>query len=914
MRGAFRSRLPRSSHRREQVHDRDLEAGRIEPQDAIPQYTRLEEVVAAAFMMPRHSAIGIEEEILHDARQREIAFELGAVIPRGGARGRRLDDDYGAGNLQRIRRQAWSAIHQDVGFEHGFYVDPYRGAFGERATTGSREGYRVLKRGTGFALGLGLSDALGRHGDRGAVLQFPRPSRPSAQARNSSTVIRGVARSAVIIAYHKGEGRRTESSATGNRDRAAPPCGRRPTRPISRHEITAAQLFPDSRFRQDPRMPTIDVKPTSNRKPGAKPETANEPFKRALASCTRAMSRRPELEILFAADKPALVVGPDGAKARLPEPPRKPNPRETAILRGLADSMALRLACHNDASHRRHAPQNQAARALFDAVEQARVEAIGSRRMEGVASNLTAMLDDRYHKSPFAEARDRDEAPLEDAVAMLVRERLTGLKPPSGAHRLTDLWRSYIEDKAGADLDRLSDAILDQRAYARLVQKLLTSLGMASESEADADDSQEDQENKPPEEPDEAEGEGEESQSDDSMQRESADDTADDADEGAMETVEAPSSELEDEGDAGDAQEAAENRPPQPRAEERRGPDYKAFTTRFDEIVGADELCDPDELQRLRDYLDKQLQNLSSVVARLANRLQRRLMAQQNRSWEFDLEEGMLDTARLPRIIIDPQQPLSFKQEKDMEFRDTAVTLLIDNSGSMRGRPITVAATCADILARTLERCGVKVEILGFTTRAWKGGQSREAWLQAGKPANPGRLNDLRHVIYKSADAPWRRARKNLGLMMREGLLKENIDGEALDWAHQRLLGRAEQRKILMMISDGAPVDDSTLSVNPGNYLERHLRYVIEEIETRSPVELIAIGIGHDVTRYYRRAVTIVDVEQLGRAITEQLASLFEEEPRAVTKAAADLLKTPPSAHSPAPKVTTLRDVREALT
>ncbi|MBV8103757.1 MAG: cobaltochelatase subunit CobT, partial [Hyphomicrobiales bacterium] len=639
------------------------------------------------------------------------------------------------------------------------------------------------------------------------------------------------------------------------------------------------------------------VKPT-NRKPLTKADAPNEPFKRSLASCTRALARHPELEIAYSTDKPTLITGPEGAKARLPEPPRKPNLREAAIIRGLADSLALRLACHNDAIHRRHAPQNAAARSLFDAVEQARVEAIGARRMEGVASNLTAMLDDRYHRSPFAEARSRDEAPLEDAVAMLARERLTGMKPPAGAERLTELWRSFIEEKAGGDLDRLSDAILDQRAYARLVQKLLTSLGLASDSEADADESQEDEENKPPEEPDEAQGEGEESQSDDSMQREAADDTADDADEGAMETVEAPSSELEDEGDAGDAQEAAENRPPQREAQERRGPDYKAFTTRFDEIVDADDLCDPDELQRLRDYLDKQLQNLSSVVARLANRLQRRLMAQQNRSWEFDLEEGMLDTARLPRVIIDPQQPLSFKQEKDMEFRDTAVTLLIDNSGSMRGRPITVAATCADILARTLERCGVKVEILGFTTRAWKGGQSRESWLQAGKPANPGRLNDLRHVIYKAADAPWRRARKNLGLMMREGLLKENIDGEALDWAHQRLLGRPESRRILMMISDGAPVDDSTLSVNPGNYLERHLRYVIEEIETRSPIELIAIGIGHDVTRYYRRAVTIVDAEELGGAMTEKLAELFDEKtsppkpvrptvPRKKTKAAA---------------------------
>ncbi len=623
-------------------------------------------------------------------------------------------------------------------------------------------------------------------------------------------------------------------------------------------------------------MSTVDVKPT-NRKPGAKVDAPNEPFKRALASCTRALAHRPELEVAFSADKPSLVTGPEGAKARLPEPPRKPNPREAAIIRGQADSFALRLACHSDAIHRRHAPQNPAARSLFDAVEQARVEAIGARRMEGVASNLTAMLDDRYHRSPFAEARTRDEAPLEEAVAMLARERLTGLKPPAGAERVTELWRSFVEEKAGADLDRLGEAIHDQRAYARRVQKLLTSLGMASELEADADEQQEDEENQPPEEPDQAEGEGDEQQSDDSMQRESADDTSDDADEGAMDTVEAPSSELEDEGDAGDAEEAVENRPPQPQSQEKRGPDYKAYTTRFDEIIDADELCDPDELQRLRDYLDKQLQNMHSVVARLANRLQRRLMAKQNRSWEFDLEEGVLDTARLPRVIIDSQQPLSFKREKDMDFRDTVVTLLIDNSGSMRGRPITVAATCGDILARTLERCGVKVEILGFTTRAWKGGQSREAWLQAGKPPNPGRLNDLRHLIYKAADAPWRRARKNLGLMMREGLLKENIDGEALDWAHQRLLGRFEQRKILMMISDGAPVDDSTLSVNPGNYLERHLRYVIEEIETRSSVELIAIGIGHDVTRYYRRAVTIVDAEELGGAMTEKLAELFDE-------------------------------------
>ena len=404
-------------------------------------------------------------------------------------------------------------------------------------------------------------------------------------------------------------------------------------------------------------------------------------------------------------------------------------------------------------------------------------------------------------------------------------------------------------------------------------------MGLANDADADAEELDEETEDKtPPEEPDETQGEGEDQSAPDSMQREAADQATDDGEEGVIDTLEAPSSELEDEGEAGDAEEAAESRPPQPQASEKHGPDYKAYTTRFDEVVDADELCDPDELQRLRDYLDKQLQNLHSVVARLANRLQRRLMAQQSRSWEFDLEEGVLDTARLPRVIIDLQQPLSFKQEKDMAFRDTAVTLLIDNSGSMRGRPITVAATCADILARTLERCGVKVEILGFTTRAWKGGQSREAWLQAGKPPNPGRLNDLRHLIYKAADAPWRRARKNLGLMMAaRGCSRRTSTAKRSTGRTSVFLGRSEQRKILMMISDGAPVDHSTLSVNPGNYLERHLRYVIEEIETRSPVELIAIGIGHDVTRYYRRAVTIVDAEELGGAMTEKLAELFDE-------------------------------------
>ena len=499
--------------------------------------------------------------------------------------------------------------------------------------------------------------------------------------------------------------------------------------------------------------------------------------------------------------------------------------------------------------------------------------------MAGVADNLTAMIEDRYHRGgKYEDITDRADAPLEDAVALMVRERLTGRRPPEAATRIVDLWRDFVEERAGRDLDGLMDTIEDQRSFARSVRDLLSSLDMADESALDRDEDENDEEGEPSQEDEGSDGESDETREGERADIDLQDDAANELDESATESQDAPSDEMPEESDDADSEEASESsRPPPARGSEARGPDYKAFSSKFDEMIEADELCDAEELTRLRAYLDKQLSHLQGVVGRLANRLQRRLMAQQNRSWEFDLEEGVLDPARLVRVVIDPQQPLSFKHEKDTQFRDTIVTLLLDNSGSMRGRPITVAATCADILARTLERCSVKVEILGFTTRAWKGGQSRESWLQSGKPANPGRLNDLRHIVYKSADAPWRRARKNLGLMMREGLLKENIDGEALDWAHKRLLGRYEQRRILMVISDGAPVDDSTLSVNPGNYLERHLRYVIDEIETRSPVELIAIGIGHDVTRYYRRAVTIVDAEELGGVMTEKLAELFEE-------------------------------------
>jgi cobaltochelatase CobT len=443
----------------------------------------------------------------------------------------------------------------------------------------------------------------------------------------------------------------------------------------------------------------------------------------------------------------------------------------------------------------------------------------------------------------------------------------------------------------------LKDTLANQDAFARAARQLIRDLKLGDESSDLQDDDQEDSQDQ-----ENADGQSNETGDDQSDSSESqgygaqGEETEDASEQDDASETTADQAQTEMQMGSGDEEEPGRAErpwlPPGALSNEPLGQQYHAYTVKFDEIVDADQLCDAEELGRLRNHLDQQLSHLSGVIGKLANRLQRRLMAQQNRSWDFDLDEGTLDAARLTRIITNPMHALSFKKEKDTNFRDTVVSLLIDNSGSMRGRPITVAAMSADILARTLERCGVKVEILGFTTRAWKGGQSREQWLGAGKPANPGRLNDLRHIIYKPADAPWRRARKNLGLMLREGILKENIDGEALLWAHNRLLPRPEERKIMMVISDGAPVDDSTLSVNPGNYLERHLRDVIDWIETRSPVELVAIGIGHDVTRYYRKAVTIVDADQLGGTMMEQLASLFDEDEAKDVRAARETKRT----------------------
>jgi cobaltochelatase CobT len=601
-----------------------------------------------------------------------------------------------------------------------------------------------------------------------------------------------------------------------------------------------------------------------------KPDNPAEPFKRAVAIAVRSLAGEPELEVNFSAEPPSLK----GLKARLPLPSRNLPPGEVAAVRGAGDSYALRRAYHEDKLHDRYRPQSADGAAMFEAAEQARVEAIGALAMKGVAGNLAANLEQRCNARGLQKARVRADVPIADALGLIVREKLTGQPPPKSAQSAVDLWRPWIEERAARDLDKLSAALRDQQAFAKLTRTILRDLNYGDDADLDseADEAGEDAENAENQEGregEEAQAEGETSESD---MREAEGEESADAD------AEMRAEQTDELGDAPEPEDGMKPwRPEQPFAHQDEW-GYKVHTPQFDEIVEAQELCDPEELARLRSFLDQQLSAMQGVVSRLANKLQRLLLAQQNRTWEFDLEEGLLDTARLPRIIIDPMYPLSFKREKDMTFRDTVVTLLLDNSGSMRGRPIMVAAMCADILARTLERCAVKTEILGFTTRAWKGGQSREKWIADGKPPHPGRLNDLRHIIYKSADEPWRRARRNLGLMMREGLLKENIDGEALMWAHNRLVARPEQRKILMVISDGAPVDDSTLSVNAGNYLERHLRHVIEEIEDKSGVELNAIGIGHDVTRYYRKAVTIVDAEQLGGAMTEQLTGLFAEE------------------------------------
>lgn len=606
----------------------------------------------------------------------------------------------------------------------------------------------------------------------------------------------------------------------------------------------------------------------------------NEPsdFLRANAAALRALAGGMDRQVRYAGQDTHIGK----TEIRLPAIPRETGQKNRADSRGAADSAGLWLAHHNNKTHQSLCPSAPAAKAIFEAAETARVEAIGANQMAGVAQNLTARLDKKYTSSTIGSPDSGDDNAVVDAVRLMVREALTGEKPPASTAMVMDLWRPWINARAGDLLQQMRSCEENQSDFANLARRLIgalqSDLGDAANQNEDGSNAEDDANDN---------GSQDDGSADDAQSATGEDDSEDDNGQAIEQDGDAAGMAADDSADQdSDADmdgmtdgDAPGGEPGQNPSQTKPDPEtYKIFTDQYDEIIDAADLCDPEELERLRNMLDRHMENLNQMIGKLANRLQRKLMAFQNRSWEFDLEEGLLDAGKLHRVVTQPFSALSYKQEQDTKFRDTIVTLLLDNSGSMRGRPITIAAVTADIMARTLERCGVKVEILGFTTKAWKGGQSREAWQGASKPAMPGRLNDLRHIIYKSADQPMRRARKSLGLMLREGILKENIDGEALIWAHDRLISRAEDRRIMMVISDGAPVDDSTLSSNSGNYLEKHLRQTIAMIEDKSPVQLLAIGIGHDVTRYYNRAVTITDVDQLGGTVIGELAELFDED------------------------------------
>ena len=609
-----------------------------------------------------------------------------------------------------------------------------------------------------------------------------------------------------------------------------------------------------------------------------------DPFKKALAEATKVMANDPDLTINYTVDPSGI----SGDSIRLPQISRRMSHEEVLIARGTSDALALYHRYHNEKTHTRYLPEGGIAKDIYEAMETARCEALGARDMPGTAGNIDAKIKSETDSLGYREIKDRSDAPLAAAAGFLVRNLATGRELPEGAQNVLNLWRDFLEDQAGKTIGNISEQLEDQSQFAKFVRQVITDLGYGDQLGKDPDNMDDEDDEQFQDETDEDEnpestGEEENQEEDSEANPEQSQEEQQDAGQASVSLDDETSDDMSEETELPEGDSPVEPPAPQPISE--ADPNYRVFDKNYDEEVSAEELAEPVELERLRAYLDQQLEPLKGAVSRLANKLQRRLQAQQNRSWLFDLEEGILDAGRLARVVANPTTPLSFKMEQDTEFRDTVVTLLLDNSGSMRGRPISIAAICADVLARTLERCSVKVEILGFTTRAWKGGQSRERWLNDGRPQQPGRLNDLRHIIYKGADAPWRRSRPNLGLMMKEGLLKENIDEEALEWAHRRMLARSEQRKILMVISDGAPVDDSTLSVNPANYLEKHLRDVIDLVERRKAVELLAIGIGHDVTRYYERAVTITDVEQLAGAMTEQLAALFDTDPRARARA-----------------------------
>ena len=600
-----------------------------------------------------------------------------------------------------------------------------------------------------------------------------------------------------------------------------------------------------------------------------------DPFKKALAEATKSLANEPELNVSYTIDPPGI----SNETIRLPQVSRNLTKEEVLLARGTADAYALKIRFHDEQTHKRYMPQGQVAKDLYEAMETVRVEALGAKVMPGTASNIDAKIEAECIKLGYDSVSNPADAPISAAASFLLRKLATDRKLPKAAQNLVDLRADLFGHDTNSTMKDLKENLTNQTEFSKLTRQVIEDLGFGDQLGEDPDQNENDQQEDAEQEnqEDNQDTEGNENQDDQEDWEQDPDDSGEqdtDPSQAQVSADDIDESDTEEDSEMPDGDQTLD--PPPTTQYSDADPNYKVYNTNFDEEILAEELAEPAELERLRTYLDQQLDPLKGAVSRLANKLQRRLQAQQNRSWLFDMEEGILDCGRLARVISNPTTPLSFKVESDIEFRDTIVTLLIDNSGSMRGRPISIAAICADVLARTLERCQVKVEILGFTTKAWKGGQSREAWLHDGREQTPGRLNDLRHIIYKGADAPWRRARPNLGLMMKEGLLKENIDGEALEWASKRIMSRSEARKILMVISDGAPVDDSTLSVNSASYLEKHLRDVINMIENKKLIELIAIGIGHDVTRYYEHAVTITDVEQLAGAMTEQLAGLFE--------------------------------------
>ncbi len=579
-------------------------------------------------------------------------------------------------------------------------------------------------------------------------------------------------------------------------------------------------------------------------------------------------------------NRPVRYAGNDSyiGKTEIRLPNLSSNEKFSKIIdsRGEADKIALWLAHHNEKIHFKFVPNSSLGKKIFEAAEKTRVESIGSNNFDGIKYNLNNLFEKDYLNKSYSSKTNEDEV-IVDTVSIILREALTGQKNTNSLPKSISLLKQKISPKVLNLIKSLQEFENDQTQYAlstnKLIRALKNDLGDLIDSD-EIDDGDNNQEN--------LQGNDDNQDNNQTMEDKETSGEYSDSDKSEIE-ADALRSEEENSLETGVEETIDSDSPSGERKEANysktnEDQEYKIFTSKYDEIIEASDLCDVEELERLRIMLDRHLDNLTNIIGKLANKLQRKLMAWQNRTWEFDLEEGILDSGKLYRVVTNPLSPLSYKQEQDTKFKDTIVTLLLDNSGSMRGRPITIAAVTADILARTLERCGVKVEILGFTTKAWKGGQSRESWQSDGKPKFPGRLNDLRHIIYKSADVPWRRSKKCLGLMLREGILKENIDGEALVWAHDRLISRSEDRKILMVISDGAPVDDSTLSSNNGNYLEKHLRKTIKTIEEKSTIQLIAVGIGHDVTRYYKRAVTITDVEQLGDTVITELVDLFEEE------------------------------------